>query len=379
MRNSRLLVTALVLCSPVSLFAAAPLTDFVGAMNHPRLGDTATVSNATWTVGHMTIHFGSGSMARVLAGSEQVGVYFKGSGTFEYVTVEAAELPVVDHNVKAVAHVRMTADATHATLSQEFTDVLLLGGGVPMPEVAGSGGAPLAESFAQHAALFDRMRGAPATHALAVQKFSFPSAKRVFAQFTGGRDNILYDYDDVEDHDESIYTVAPLSTFTGDKRIQQRLYTNMLSDQPVGRDHWTAAKPPFALVGLDFSLVADGDNAKAEVTETIVRPVAGENVLRFAMSDEAIVKENVAARTFHVRSVTDEQGRALPFDHQLGDLVVAVDGLPGQAIKLKFAIDGDFLVREGGDNAWQLGLGEPWFPCRGNSPEWRTRCIRWSR
>src|SRR5258706_3353103 len=379
MRNSRLLVTALVLCSPVSLFAAAPLTDFVGAMNHPRLGDTATVSNATWTVGHMTVRFGAGSMARVLAGSEQVGVYFKGSGTFEYVTVEAAELPVVDHNVKAVAHVRMTADATHATLSQEFTDVLLLGGGVPMPEVAGSGGAPLAESFAQHAALFDRMRGAPATHALAVQKFSFPSAKRVFAQFTGGRDNILYDYDDVEDHDESIYTVAPLSTFTGDKRIQQRLYTSMLSDQPVGRDHWTAAKPPFALVGLDFSLVADGDNAKAEVTETIVRPVAGENVLRFAMRDEAIVKENVAARTFHVRSVTDEQGRALPFDHQLGDLVVAVDGLPGQAIKLKFAIDGDFLVREGGDNAWQLGLGEPWFPCRGNSPEWRTRCIRWSR
>jgi len=29
---------------------------------------------------------------------------------------------LVDHNVKAVSHVKMTADATHATLSQEFTD-----------------------------------------------------------------------------------------------------------------------------------------------------------------------------------------------------------------------------------------------------------------
>jgi aminopeptidase N len=60
--------------------------------------------------------------------------------------------------------------------------------------------------------------------------------------------------------------------------------------------------------------------------------------------------------------VTDEQGRALPFDHHGGNLVVAVDGLTAPAIKLKFTIDGDFLVREGGDNAWQLGLGEPWFP-----------------
>jgi hypothetical protein len=195
-----------------------------------------------------------------------------------------------------------------------------------------------------------------------VQKFSFPSVKRVIAQFSGGRDNILYDYDDAEDRDESIYTVAPYANFTGDKRIQQRLYLNTLSDQPVGHDHWTAAKPPFALVGVDMNLTADGDNAKAEVIETIVRPVAGENVLRFSMADEEIVKENVAARTFHVRSVTDEQGRALPFDHQFSDLVVDVSGLTAPSIKLKFAIDGDFLVREGGDNAWQLGLGEPWFP-----------------
>jgi Peptidase family M1 domain len=362
MRNRLLLFAALVVCLPISLFAATPLTDFVGAMNHLKLGEAANVSDANWTTGHMTIHFGSGSMARVLAGSEQVGVYFKGSGTFEYVTVEAAELPVVDHNVKAVAHVKMTADATHATLGQEFTGVLLLGGGVPMPEVSGNGGASLAEAFTAHTSLYDRMRATPPAHALAVQKFSFPSAKRVIAEFTGGRDNILYDYDDMEDHDESLYTVAPPASFSGDKRIQQRLYANLLSDQPAGRDHWTAAKPPFALVGLDFSLVADGDNAKAEVTETIVRPVAGENVLRFSMLDEAIIRENIAARTFHVRSVTDEQGHALPFNHQLGDLVVAVDSQPAQTIKLKFTIDGDFLVREGGDNAWQLGLGEAWFP-----------------
>ena len=116
---------------------------------------------------------------------------------------------MVDHNVKAVAHVKMTADATHATLSEDFTDVLLLGGGVTMPEVSGSGGATLGEAFAQHIALYSRLHTPPAAHLLAVQKFSFPAAKLVWAEFSGGRDNIVYSLDDVEDHDESLYAVNP--------------------------------------------------------------------------------------------------------------------------------------------------------------------------
>src|SRR6202051_2056640 len=177
MRKPGLLFTTLVVCLPVSLFAAAPLTDFVAAAKNLKLGEAASISNATWTVGHMTLHFGAGSIARVSAGSEPIGVYFKGSGTFDYQTVEAAELPVVDHNVKAVSHVKMTADANQATLSGDFADVLILGGGVTMPEVTGSGGAALADAFVQHAALFSRLRMRPNGHILAVQKFSFPTAK----------------------------------------------------------------------------------------------------------------------------------------------------------------------------------------------------------
>jgi hypothetical protein len=362
MRKLGLLVTTLVVCLPVSLFAAAPLTDFVAAAKNLKLGEAANVSSATWTVGHMTLHFGSGSMARVLAGSEPVGVYFKGNGTFEYQTVEATELPVVDHNVKAASHVKMTADANQATLSGDFADVLILGGGVTMPEVTGSGGAALADALAQHAALFGRVRMAPEAHSLAVQKFSFPAAKKVLIEFSGGRDNLFYDYDDIEDHDEALYAVTGVSSASADTRVQQWLFLKTLSDQPVGRDHWTAAKPPFALTALDYSLTADGDNAKAEVTETITRLQPGENVLRFNMLDEAIVKANAPVRTFNIRSVTDEQGRALSFHHERRSFVVAVGGVSTPTLKLKFTIDGDFLVRGGGDNAWQLGLEEPWFP-----------------
>jgi hypothetical protein len=338
------------------------LTDFISSARSLKLGpDVAKVSDATWSIGHLTLHFASGSVARVMAGNEQIGVYFKGTGTFDYETVEAAEIPVVAHNVKAVAHVKMTSDASHATLSGDFADTLIFGEGVPLPDVKGTGGAALSESFTQHATLFNRLLIPPVSHALAVQKFSFPAGKHVRIEFSGGRDDLLYDYDDIEDHDESLQTVARPASYVEDKRMQQTLYLNLLSDQPIGHDHWTTPRPPFVVTALDIALTADGDDAKADVTETIAGLTPGESVLRFEMSNERIIRANTPARTFNIRSVTDEQGKALAFHHENDDLVVALNN-NGPSTRLKFAIDGNFLVREGGDNAWQLGLGDAWMP-----------------
>lgn len=359
----RLIWAALALVSASPLFAAAPLTDFVAAVNNLKLApEVANVSNTTFTVGHITVKMASGSAARVLAGSEPVGIYFKGNGTFDYETVEAAEIPVVDHNVKAVAHLKMTADANHAVLSGDFADLLILAGGVEMPALNGSGGAPLADAFAQHRALYDRLRVPPPSHPLAVQKFSFPSQKLVWAEFSGGRDNYAYAYDDVDDHDESLYTVAGPKSYTDDKRIQQWLFLNLLSAQFIGHDHWTAARPPFTLNNVDYTFTGDGSSVVAEVTETISRSTSTQNVLRFNMNSITLYRPNEPFAKYNVRAVTDEQGKPLAFDHDKEDLVVALNGAAGPTVKLKFSIDGDFLIREGGDNAWQLGLGDAWFP-----------------
>jgi hypothetical protein len=361
MKNLRLLCTTLILCLPVSLFAAAPLTDFVAAVNSLKLApDAAAVNNATWSVGHMKLHLTSGSIARVMAGNVAIGVFFKGNGSFDYETVEAAELPVVVHNVKALAHLTMTADTNHAILSDDFTEVLLVGGGAAMPEVTGSGGAALGDALKEHAALYDRLRFAPKSHVLAVQKFSSPSSKVAIAEFRGGKDNIVYTLDDI---DESLYTAYQPVTYGTDRRLDAWLVPGLLSSQPVGHDHWTTPRPSFTLTAVDYALTADGDNATLDVTETIARSSAAQNVLRFQMNKAEFVKPGAPFRKYNVLSVRDEQGRSLPFDHQSpGDLVVAVDGIPGAPIKLKFSIDGDFLVRQGGDNAWQLYVGDPWLP-----------------
>jgi hypothetical protein len=340
----------------------ASLPAFIENADHLRLGDAKSVDHTGFSIGHLKLTMTSGSAAPLFAGSEQIGFFFSGKGSLEYETTETAEFPVVTHNVRAVAHLKMTPEASRIVLSDDFSDVLIVAGGVQMPALTGAGSAPLTNSFKEHEDLFSRLWTAPRSHELAVQKFSFPAGKFVRAEFFGSRDRLLYEYDDYEDRAEGLYTVHPPYTPIGDRRLDDRLRPGVLSSQPVGHDRSVTPPPPFALSALDYGLVADGDNVKLEVTETIARANSAENVLRLAMRDEAIVKLGAAARKFNVRRVTDEQGRELAFDHARNDLVVEIPATPSPILKLKFSIDGDFLVREGGDNAWQLGLGEPWFP-----------------
>src|ERR1041384_2613352 len=177
-------VFALLACVATASFAAAPLTDFVAAAEPLHLAaDVAPVSNLTFSVGHMTIKLASGSAARVLAGNEPAGLFFKGNGSFQYEDVDAADIPIVNHNVKAVAHVKHVSDAAHAVISDDFTELLLTGGGVAWPELTGSGGAALADAFKAHEDLFARVYSVtPRAHLLAVQKFT--GRKMVRAEFT---------------------------------------------------------------------------------------------------------------------------------------------------------------------------------------------------
>lgn len=340
----------------------ASLPAFIENADHLRLGDAKSVDKTAFSVGHLKLTMTSGSAAPVFAGSEQIGVFFSGKGSLEYETTETAEFPVVTHNVRAIAHVKVTPEASRIVLSDEFSDVLIVGGGVQMPALTGASGAALTSPFKEHEDIFSRLWIAPRSHELAVQKFSFPAGKFVRAEFFGSRDRLLYKYDDYEDGVERLFTVHPPFTPIGDRRLDDRLSPGILSSQPVGHDRSIAAQPPFALGALDYTLVVDGDNAKLDVTETIARANSAENVLRFNMRDEEIVKLGVAPRKFNVRKVLDEQGHELAFDHARNDLVVEIPSTPSPILKLKFSIDGDFLVREGGDNAWQLGLGVPWLP-----------------
>src|SRR5437764_1230349 len=92
-------------------------------------------------------------------------------------------------------------------------------------------------------------------------KFASGSAARDFA---GGKDNLLYE---IDADDEYLGTAGPPRSYVDNRRVKQRLYSTILSLQPVGRDRATPARPPFVLTAIDYDLTADGDNVKAEMTE----------------------------------------------------------------------------------------------------------------
>src|SRR6266566_2312679 len=111
----------------------ASLPAFIETADHLRLGDAKSVDNAGFSIGHLKLKFTSGSTAPLFAGSEQVGFFFSGKGSLDYETTEPAEFPVVTHNVRAIAHLKMTPDASHIVLNDEFSEVLIVAAGVEMP------------------------------------------------------------------------------------------------------------------------------------------------------------------------------------------------------------------------------------------------------
>ena len=61
--------------------------------------------------------------------------------------------------------------------------------------------------------------------------------------------------------------------------------------------------------------------------------------------------------------MTDEAGRDLGFVHTRDEVIIQLReaAAPDKPVKVRFELDGDFLVHPGGDSYWELGIGT-WFP-----------------
>src|SRR2546430_6936999 len=121
------IAAAAIVCTAVASFAS-PVSDFIKSADHLRIGDAKSADNSAFEIGHLKLTFASGAIAPVFAGSDAVGFFFKGKGSLTYETTETAELPVVAHNVRAIAHVKITADATHGVITDDFDTLLVVAG-----------------------------------------------------------------------------------------------------------------------------------------------------------------------------------------------------------------------------------------------------------
>ncbi|HEX2120598.1 MAG TPA: M1 family aminopeptidase [Thermoanaerobaculia bacterium] len=350
--TSRLLLSAGALLLAFSLHAEERLPSRVNAFDELTLSGTAPVSGASFAVGHLKLDLASGNASYVVAGKQQVGLYFRGKGTLRY-EAEATELPIASHNVRRMSDQKIDGNV----VTGSFDELLLLAHNVPLPALAGAGGEAMAQDLAKHLEHFRRNRDTPAAHSYVLHELAFPSKKFVHAQLRAGGDDLVYSYDEGETGKE---TLAKLIQPKINGPINRWLVPIVLSSQPIGGDYKSVFPAPYTLAAIDFTLVGDGEDAKLTITETIRRG-AEQKALRFGMDDVLFDDPRVAGRVVTVNSVTDASGRKLPFDHEQSSLLVGVENVAGETIQLTFDISGNFLIRPANNNFWQLGTHD-WFP-----------------
>jgi len=351
-------LAAALLCLSVPTFAASRFAALAEGYQNPKPSPSGAVSNVSFSIGHMKLNLASGTASPVMVAGQQAAIFFTGDGTFTYTTDDPVERPIVVHNVKVDSHLKLDADGKNAVISGPVNEVMLYAGGVALPQVAAGSGA-VSPDFAKHLEDFAADASTPgAAHQMILQNIGAPAMKFVRAEIRSGRDLLVYLYDEPETTEEALYVMHHPGA--DEPEIKHLLFARVLSDVPIGRDRKTPPPQPYYLTGVDYTLIADGDNAKLNVTETIARN--DRQALRFNMSSVLFGgRTGSDIRRFHVLGVTDGQGHSLPYDHRNGDLVVGLEGVSGNPVTLKFSIDGNFLYRPGGDAAWQLGTSA-WFP-----------------
>jgi len=354
----------LLAAGPLAAAEAPDLLPLLEAFDHPTLGEAVNVSGLRLQGPHASFVLESGRAAPVSAGDRIVGLFFEGRGAFEYLSADPIEAPVVVFNAKKGSSLKPEKTADGIRLQDSFKRLLWLTAGNPLPELSGSPAPPLADAFRKHRDKFGRIHAPPLSHDFAIQRIDAPDAPLIWAELDGGREDLLYVFDGTDDPAEGLATLN--SSESNETLLRRYLWLAPLSVQPIGRDPRDPPKPRFLLKDVDVRLQASaGNDAKLTVVETLVPQGRPARALRFD-ADSIVYAQagsNLEERFEKVRRVTDESGRVLPFDHRLDELVVALaEPAPvGQPLKLRFEIDGDFLVRPRGDSYWELGIW-PWFP-----------------
>jgi hypothetical protein len=358
----RLLIAAVVTLLSLPALGAETVAGLAEQFDTPKVGPAVAAHDLTFESGHLKINLVSGTAAPVTAGGETLGVFFKGTGNFQYLSADPAEAAIMTTNAKRSTNLKTEKTEAGIVIRDDFDEVFLWVAGRDFPKPAGDAAGSMEQAYAAHRDTFSRDKQADAAFPFIQQKIDAPTMPVVRAEFKGGTETMVYLYDPVLMHAEALYSLHRIRQ-TSIREYQQSLFPVVISEQLIGQTRKQFVEPNYLLFDLTYSLTASEKNdATLNITETIVPRTKAQRVFHFSQYD-TVYDNNGKARHYKVRSVTDESGKELSFVHRNDELLV---GLPqaaaaNAAFKIRFDIAGDFLIRPSGDSYWELGT-EPWFP-----------------
>ncbi|HEU4952547.1 MAG TPA: M1 family aminopeptidase [Holophagaceae bacterium] len=339
-------------------------------------GHPGRLAGFIWKVGHEDLKVENAVADVVLWNGAPVGLYFEGQGQFRYTSAYALEFPLfrnnAERNASPILDKVATWESTPSTLgfSLAVQRGLLLG--APASAIQASEAPSLEASFAAFQQPFlrpnglisDQVEDQPVVHDLAQQALGAAGGFAlgwIEARKDLVTERLVFRYDPVVTRTESLTQYNPI--FWQSSSYQD---TVPLSCQPIG---WTLKNPPpphQVLTAVDLRLEdLGGGKATLAVDETVV-PTASTRLLRFNL--ESLVERsnamgNLLRGDLILTSVQDGSGHELPFSHQQERLLVDLghQAAANTPLRLRFQIQGNFLLSPNGDSFWELGT-EAWFP-----------------
>jgi len=322
-------------------------------------GPGRPIKDLKLSAGHLTLQLTSGSALPVMAGSEVVGLFFRGDGALEYASVDPIEFPVLAYNARKNTSLEVATEPKRVVIRDTFKEALWLAAGAELPALpAEATGKPLDDALASHLAKFGKAYTSPLCHDFPAWRRNGGNRPLVRAEIAGGSEDLLYVLDAFEVRSEG------LAALRKNKQISDRYDLVVLSDQPIGRDRRDPVVPRLVLGDVDLAVTASsGKDLSVTATETFTAVSGRTGVLVLDLYDTIFWRNGMDERHLHVKAITDEAGNTLPFDHRKDELAVGLAAplVPGASVKLRFELEGDILHSPHGDSYWELGVW-PWFP-----------------
>jgi len=338
-----------------------------------RLKTAYQVNQFKFENSRISLSMESGQAAEVYLGNTKVGLFLLGNGDYTYVSQDPYEHAVLHNNLKKTTSLEGKRNKDQYKISDTFKSAFILYQGKTFPEIMGSPlDSSLHQPFTEHLAYFSRARVTPRKMLFIKQAMDYPDEPVVQVELQGSKESILYQYDSIVNKNE-VFSPIVKGRYQTTGEQKKYLWPITISDQPVSRDRKAFLPPQYLLTDLTYNLQANqDDSATLYITETIVPMGSAQRIFMFDFYNKKW-DDNGNERVFKINSITNEAGIDLPFIHENDSLLVMLPEAikPNQAFKLNFDIEGNFLIRPGGNNFWQLGV-EPWFPQPGLSGQYYT-------
>ncbi len=357
--NGRIACSILALCLSAAALPAQTLDPSAlgAAIEQPEVVREIPLGT-TLALGHGELRVRPGAKVYLLAADGvPCGFWLKGLAQFTYRVTDRYSDPVAARNLKSASSLTATREGGALQVALTLSEAVVWSWDLlaASPPAAGE---QLPVAFSPWAVSVESklFGGNPARDLLLARANG--GKGYVHALLRSDKGDFLLDADPRPNaRIESLVELESLPAPYGDRagRLRQR----QLVSQPLGRSWWEPVAPPFSVTEVSSEIVNDHD-AHVVVTakSKVVAKSAALRLLSFGIGEYVIDNDGRTRPVQVTRALVD--GQPAPFRFFRGDLLVALPRAlaVGESVLVETVVEGDFAQRPGGDNYFDLGMGQ---------------------